>query len=355
LKADKINKWVKRRNLIPLAKKVSQDLTKVFSECLGIKKDQNLLIIGDTGLKNQYVAPTLAYAYYIAAQSKKLKANIVFQKITTRGQNASKLVQETIKKLPQKSVIILSLSDRLGKLNSSGKSFRKFVQKNKHRFVSTTSLSNIPTKKIKEVIKAIDIDYGTLRKRQAQVKALLDKAKEVYVTSPAGTELYFSIKDYKAISADAFYNKPGEGGNLPAGEVYIVPNNMQGMCVIDASSRNRFNTHLTKKPIKLVIKDNRIEKIIDGSIARLLEKSIKWAERKAKYPERIRQIAEFGIGLNKDAGIIGTTIIDEKAYGTAHIALGSNYWFKGPIKTIIHLDQVFRNPKIRIDGKLLRL
>ena len=96
-------------------------------------------------------------------------------------------------------------------------------------------------------------------------------------------------------------------------------------------------------------------KIEGGVEADLLKQSLKWAEEKAKYPSRVKKICELGIGMNVHAKVIGTTIIDEKAFGTAHIAMGSNYWFGGSIRTIIHLDQVFRNPEVYVDGKLLKI
>ena len=43
-------------------------------------------------------------------------------------------------------------------------------------------------------------------------------------------------------------------------------------------------------------------------------------------------------------------VLDEKARNTAHIAIGSNYWFGGDIYTFLHLDQVMKNPKIYVDG-----
>ena len=53
--------------------------------------------------------------------------------------------------------------------------------------------------------------------------------------------------------------------------------------------------------------------------------------------------------------IIGATIVDEKKLGTAHIAIGSNYWFGGPIRTIIHLDQIMKDVTIEVDGEKLRI
>ena len=63
----------------------------------------------------------------------------------------------------------------------------------------------------------------------------------------------------------------------------------------------------------------------------------------------------MGIGLNNKAKIIGATIVDDKVLGTAHVGIGSNYWFGGTIYAIIHLDQVFKAPKIYFDNRLVEI
>ena len=67
------------------------------------------------------------------------------------------------------------------------------------------------------------------------------------------------------------------------------------------------------------------------------------------YSENTLKIGELGIGLNKKASLIGCTVVDEKLLDTCHFAIGSNYWFGGPIKSKIHLDQVLKKPKIFIE------
>ena len=112
---------------------------------------------------------------------------------------------------------------------------------------------------------------------------------------------------------------------------------------------------LIKKPIELTIKDGEITEIKGGEEAKQLENTLKWAASVAKNPGNVRRICELGIGLNPKASIIGAMIVDDKTLGTAHIGIGSNYWFGGNIYAIIHLDQVFKNPKIYLDGELLKI
>ena len=108
-------------------------------------------------------------------------------------------------------------------------------------------------------------------------------------------------------------------------------------------------------PITLKIKEGNITEISGGEEAKELEDTLKWAASMAKHPGSVRRICELGIGLNPKAKLIGATIVDDKVLGTAHIGIGSNYWFGGNIYAIIHLDQVFKNPKVYFDGKLMEI
>jgi hypothetical protein len=46
-------------------------------------------------------------------------------------------------------------------------------------------------------------------------------------------------------------------------------------------------------------------------------------------------------------------LLDEKAAGTAHIALGSSLFMGGMVDASIHCDMVTQRPTIRIDGKVV--
>jgi hypothetical protein len=51
--------------------------------------------------------------------------------------------------------------------------------------------------------------------------------------------------------------------------------------------------------------------------------------------------------------LTGNMLFDEKAAGTAHVALGSNIYMGGTIDASIHCDMVLRAPTILVDGKVL--
>ena len=64
------------------------------------------------------------------------------------------------------------------------------------------------------------------------------------------------------------------------------------------------------------------------------------------YIRNARNLGELGIGLNKNAKIVGNMLEDEKVYGTCHIAIGSNY--DDDAKSLIHLDGLIKKPDITV-------
>ncbi len=351
----KIDKSVPKEAL-RAAEGSSKKVKKIFKKAF-VLDDEKLQIIADTGMGRRTSAPSLAYSYYFASRDLGLDSNILLQKPRGRSQEVSPAVLSALRYLPKKSAIMQCVSNRLGTLNGLGKSFRKYCASRGHRFTSASSLGNVRGKDFNTLIDAHDYDYKAMLKRQTRLKTKLDKAKEVQITSPAGTDMFFGIDKSKAVYNHGIYESPGTGGNLPAGEIYIPINRRSafGKLVIDGSSRQKDNTVLCKSPMNMYFNNGVVQKITGGKEARGLEETYKWAERRAKHPWGIRMAAELGIGLNDKAKVVGATILDEKVKGTAHIATGSNYWFGGDIKAIIHLDQVFRNPEIRLDGKKLHI
>jgi len=348
--------WLKKQNLYELSEKFSLIIKKVFSPCLGVK-DEKILVVGDIGYKDKNVAAVMSGAYYLAAKQLNLDAKLVFQNIKSRGDTADEDAINSLSQLEEGNVVILNMSDKLGSIKDLGKSFRRWVKKRNHRFVSAMSLGDLKTEKLNLIADAIDVNYKPFQLSHAKLKKIFDEAEDIHITTDAGTDFHYNVKGINGIAADGNYTEPGSGGNLPAGEVYAPPNGkrIEGTVVIDGSSRVQNGTILIKEPIKLKIADGNITEITGGKEAKELENTLNWASSLAKHPGSVRRICELGIGLNSKAKIIGATIVDDKVLGTAHIGIGSNYWFGGTIYAIIHLDQVFRNPKVYFDGKTMEL
>ena len=186
-------------------------------------------------------------------------------------------------------------------------------------------------------------DYKKVRALTMKVAQLLNKASEVEIETRVGTKLRMSIAKRKAHPDTGIFHNPGDFGNLPAGEAFIAPveGSGEGVALIDGSMVDMLHA-----PTRIEVHEGRAMKILGGP-ARKLNKILKAAGQDAY------NLAEFGIGTNYAARLIGNVLEDEKVLGTCHIALGDNSTFGGRVKAGIHVDGIIKHPTIKLDGKIM--
>jgi leucyl aminopeptidase (aminopeptidase T) len=218
-----------------------------------------------------------------------------------------------------------------------------------------------PSTTVESFIRTVPIDYALLRRRCSAIKAVLDEAVSVYVTGPGGTDITVGLGGRTAKSDDGDFSLGGRGGNLPAGETFISPENgtSRGIIVFDGSITLHDGDIVIREPIRCRVEGGFITDIEGGEEAGALLGTIKLAETNAReferegrlpagsgavYAANARNIGELGIGLNPAARISGSMLEDEKAFSTCHFAVGHNYDEDAP--SLIHLDGLVKNPTI---------
>lgn len=190
-----------------------------------------------------------------------------------------------------------------------------------------------------------EVDLPQMKARTNALADILDRGASVLLTSERGTELTFSIAGRIAHGRKAsIFDQPGYWGNIPCGEAFIAPveDSVNGKLVVDASIAG---IGLVDRTTSFSIAAGKIAGIEGGAAARQIESLL-------DHPAK-RQVAEFGIGTNDKARITGTTIEDEKALGTCHIAFGNNRFFGGTNEVSFHVDCVMRAPTIVVDGCII--
>lgn len=343
------------KELTTHVEKRSSQFYKIMKKSLKLR-GEDILVISDYGIQNNTIASTIGYGYYHAANKKGFNVEMLFQDPKKGFMYADDHVINALQRLEKESIIIVAVSNKLGRLSDSN-SFRDFCKKRDHRFLSATGLSDVKPQYFDIFMESMNINYSRLRKKGLAIKKKWDKAEEIVVKTDAGTDLKFDVSGMEAVANVGEYHEKGMGGNMPAGEVYIAPRGYEGVSgtvVIDGSMKTDDGAMLVDSPLKLHIKEGKVVRL-EGKHAQLLEKTFERFEDRAKHPQRIRHVGELGIGINPGAVLIGSMILDEKVLGTGHIAVGSNYWFGGDIKTIYHGDQVFKSPVYYVDGKKMVL
>jgi leucyl aminopeptidase (aminopeptidase T) len=192
-------------------------------------------------------------------------------------------------------------------------------------------------------------DYHQVAELCWKFTELLQGAREAEITTPLGTQLRLGLEGREPGTPPdtGLYLKPGEWGNLPAGEAYIAPLETQtdGTVVVDGSIAQ---IGLPSQPVTLEFQEGRVVRIEGGGEATQLRNLLESLEDENAYV-----IAELGIGTNKAARLTGITLEDEKILGTVHVAIGRNTGFGGVNMSKTHLDSIITNPTFKIDGKVV--
>ena len=190
---------------------------------------------------------------------------------------------------------------------------------------------------------ALLADYAEVARLSDLLTEMLTEAQVVRIEKE-GTTLEFSLDGRAGVSSNGRFLTPGSGGNLPTGEAYIAPleGKGEGETVIDGTITG---IGVIGAPLHVTIRGGRATEFRGPEADRV-------REMLGENPDAYT-VGELGIGTNPKARLIGNLLEDEKVYGTAHIAFGSNATFGGSIQAGVHIDGVILSPTLYLDDRLV--
>ncbi len=157
-------------------------------------------------------------------------------------------------------------------------------------------------------------------------QAVLDKVRQatyIRATTPAGTDIHAQLDpDYRWFKTSGIIS-PEKWGNLPGGECFTAPGEVNGVFVVDGVVGDFLCKEyglLTHQPLTIHIEANRITSV--SSPNKKLEQDFwKYTHTDANSD----RVGEFAIGTNIGVErVIGNILQDEKFPGV-HIAFGDPY------------------------------
>ena len=193
---------------------------------------------------------------------------------------------------------------------------------------------------------AINANYKDIAITCQKVAEFMGQAKQAHISTDAGTDLVMSIDNRTPHILDGIVKGPGTFAAMPDGETAISPaeETTEGNLVIEHSMDG---LGLLDEPIHLTVVKGRVASIEGGQSAQMLKQMIDRSDKDAN------NIAEFAIGTNPKARLIGNLAEDKKLEGSVHIAIGDNHVLGGNITSNIHLDGMVLNPTVELDGKCI--
>ena len=200
------------------------------------------------------------------------------------------------------------------------------------------------------MLEGMRADFLKVDRISAKVVETVRRAKQVRAKTTAGTDLTADLNpEYRWLKTSGIIS-PDKWGNLPGGEVFTTPGEVNGTFVIDGVVGDwlcaKFGS-LREHPLTIQVKSNRLTEA--HSANRELEEDF-W--RYTHTDENSDRVGEFAIGTNIELkDVIGQILQDEK-YPGVHIAFGNPYgahtgaeWYSST-----HIDVVGRNFDIWVDG-----
>jgi leucyl aminopeptidase (aminopeptidase T) len=201
------------------------------------------------------------------------------------------------------------------------------------------------------MVEGMRADFQKVDRLSVKVLETVRKAKQIRAKTPAGTDLVADLNpNYRWVKTSGIIS-PETWGNLPGGEVFTTPGEVNGTFVIDGVVGDylcaKFGD-LKPNPLTIQVKANRV---IAAHSANKELKDDFWAYTHSD--ENSNRVGEFAIGTNIELkDVIGEILQDEK-YPGIHIAFGNPYgahtgaeWYSST-----HIDVVGRHFDIWVDGR----
>jgi aminopeptidase len=201
------------------------------------------------------------------------------------------------------------------------------------------------------MLEGMRADFDEVDRLSARLIAKAERARQIRVTSPAGTDVLAEFAPHLKWLKTSGIITPEKWGNLPGGEIFTSPWTINGRFVTDGVVGDylcRKYGDLRETPLAIEIRDARITGL-ECANPELLEEFRQYTAT----DENSNRVGEFAIGTNIAVqDVRGNILQDEKIPGV-HIAFGHPYaehtgqdWVSST-----HIDCVGREVDIWIDGE----
>ncbi len=314
--------------------------------CLAIQPHERVTIITDRDCEE--IAASLAHE--VAEVGAPYNA-FVLEEIATRP--LVDLPAEVAADMEQSQVSIFAVHVQANELKSRMQ-MTDIVNRRRMRHAHMVNINH------RIMLEGMRADYHRVDRISQKVIDLVRVASRVRATTPAGSDFVATLNPaYKWLKTSGLIS-PDKWGNLPGGEVFTTPGEVNGTFVIDGVVGDylceQFG-NLKDTPLTVRVRGNRLTEAFSEHKA--LEEAF-W--RYTHTDENSDRVGEFAIGTNVELKeVIGHILQDEKFPGI-HIAFGNPYgahtgadWYSSTHIDVVgtHFDIWVDEQQIMQNGRFL--
>jgi aminopeptidase len=326
---------------------IEDGATVAVIKCMKVKKSDSVLIVADNPSKDIGMA--------IRQKALEITDRVRFFNLDlpTYGGRPLKSMPDSLKEAIKKATVTFFVAGPAeGELETlRGPFLQLCVQKARHAHM--VGVDN------KIMMTGMCVDYEKVAVITNRLYDMLVNAKEIKVTSPAGTDFTATFDSgMKWIPCSGIIDKTGEWDNLPSGEVFTAPKTFQGRLVIDGTIGDWIEVKYSGKvnyEITPLIID--VEHEFGGSFIKKMR--CDHAELLADFKSYVKsepnasRIGEIGLGTNVFLKEIIDNILQDEKFPTVHVAFGDPYHEKtgATWASDYHIDLLMRKCSIWLDGR----
>jgi leucyl aminopeptidase (aminopeptidase T) len=329
--------WGTRTSQISFDPEFTPGARNAVGVCLRVRPDEKVCVITDEA--------TLEIATAIVVELEKVGAPYrawVLEDLAERP--LRELPREILEDLETSQVSIFAVQAQTNELRSRMQ-MTEVVNRRKIRHAHMVNINR------QIMLEGMRADFLKVDRLSQKVVEIVRKASTIRAKTAAGTDLTADLNpNYRWLKTSGIIT-PEKWGNLPGGEIFTTPGEVNGTFVIDGVVGDylcaKFGS-LLENPLTIRMKGNRLTEA--HSENRELEDDF-W--RYTHTDENSDRVGEFAIGTNIDLkDVIGQILQDEK-YPGVHIAFGNPYGAHTGAEwdSSTHIDVVGRKFNIWVDDQ----
>jgi leucyl aminopeptidase (aminopeptidase T) len=294
----------------------------VLQTSAGIREGERLLIVADQ--------ESLAVGEAFATAARALGADAVLASIRTRRADGEEPPEPVGTAMQASDVVLLVTARSLSHTHA-----RRSANRAGARVISMPGVTS-------DMVESggLATDWAKIHETVRQIARRLRGARDVHLTSAAGTDLVFRVEGRHWNAEDTgLCTRKGAFTTLPAGELFVAPveGSAEGRLVADVSFDGPAG-----HPVTAMLEDGHATKIVGAPQA---------VHAMNKGGRDGRALGRFGFGVNPRARVTGPPFEAEKALGAAHIGFGDNLVMGGKIHVGVHVEAILSEVAVEVDGK----
>lgn len=324
-------------NTIPFDSELTPGARNAVQVCLRVEPSERVTVITDEA--------SLEIAAALVRELEQVGSPyhaFVLEELAERP--LTRLPQEILDDLEKTDVSIFAVKVQRNELQSRMQ-MTEVVNRRKIRHAHMVNINR------RIMLEGMRADFAKVDRISQKVVEMVRKASQIQAKTTAGTDLVADLNPaYQWLKTSGIISRD-KWGNLPGGEVFTTPGEVNGTFVIDGVVGDylcaKFGD-LKENPLTIRVEKNRL--VSAESSNRELRDDF-WAY--THTDENSDRVGEFAIGTNIELkDVIGEILQDEK-YPGVHIAFGNPYgehtgakWYSST-----HIDVVGRKFDIWVDGE----